>query len=195
METPVPIRARILDAAEVRFRQFGYNKTTMAEIAADCDMSAANLYRYFENKLDIGANLSDRCLAEEERRLRTITECKDLSSAAQLEQFILAVLHRTHELWSEQPRISEMVEAITGQRKALVVRHMESKQSMLRRLLEHGNRSGEFAVMDPGATAEAIRVAITLLDIPTFMHLYPLQEFERLAKNVVQLILLGVLKR
>ena len=45
----------ILAAAMRRFEQFGYSKTTMAEIAADCDMSAANIYRYFENKLEIGS--------------------------------------------------------------------------------------------------------------------------------------------
>jgi Bacterial regulatory proteins, tetR family. len=37
------IRRRILDAAEARFRVYGYRKTTMAEIAEDTDMSAAIL--------------------------------------------------------------------------------------------------------------------------------------------------------
>ena len=55
---PEEIQQRILHAAEERFQQYGYNKTTMAEIARDCDMSAANLYRYFENKLAIGAALN-----------------------------------------------------------------------------------------------------------------------------------------
>jgi len=55
------VRLRILEAAAQRFTQFGYNKTTMAEVAQDCGMSAANLYRYFENKLDIGANLACNC--------------------------------------------------------------------------------------------------------------------------------------
>ena len=42
------IRTQILDAAEARFRTYGFGKTTMAEIASDIDMSTANLYRYFE---------------------------------------------------------------------------------------------------------------------------------------------------
>ena len=36
----------------------------MAEIAQDCQMSAANLYRYFDNKQDIGAAISQLCLAD-----------------------------------------------------------------------------------------------------------------------------------
>ena len=43
------ISTQILDAAEARFRTYGFGKTTMAEIASDIDMSTANLYRYFEN--------------------------------------------------------------------------------------------------------------------------------------------------
>ena len=52
--------ARILAAAYARFQRFGFGKTTMAEIAGDCGMSAANLYRYFENKEDIGVHTA-RC--------------------------------------------------------------------------------------------------------------------------------------
>jgi len=58
-------REQILSAATGRFERYGYGKTTMAEIAGDCEMSAANLYRYFESKLDIGAALACDCMAED----------------------------------------------------------------------------------------------------------------------------------
>jgi AcrR family transcriptional regulator len=41
-------------AARARFQRYGYAKTSMQEIAADCGMSAANLYRYYDGKLAIG---------------------------------------------------------------------------------------------------------------------------------------------
>ena len=46
--------AAITAAARSRFQRFGYAKTSMQEIAADCGMSAANLYRYYDGKLAIG---------------------------------------------------------------------------------------------------------------------------------------------
>ncbi len=49
------LRPKIVAAARARFKQYGYAKTSMQEIAADCDMSAANLYRFYEGKQDIGA--------------------------------------------------------------------------------------------------------------------------------------------
>ena len=50
-----PLKLRIITAARSRFKRFGYAKTSMQEIAADCRMSAANLYRYYEGKLAIGS--------------------------------------------------------------------------------------------------------------------------------------------
>jgi AcrR family transcriptional regulator len=48
------LRARILAAARERILRFGFAKTSMQEIAAACDMSAANLYRFYKGKLAIG---------------------------------------------------------------------------------------------------------------------------------------------
>ena len=39
-----------MNAAWERFVQYGFVKTTMAEIARDCGMSAANLYMFQSNK-------------------------------------------------------------------------------------------------------------------------------------------------
>jgi AcrR family transcriptional regulator len=47
-------RARIVASARELFRQFGYAKTAMQDIARTSGMSAANLYRFYESKLAIG---------------------------------------------------------------------------------------------------------------------------------------------
>jgi AcrR family transcriptional regulator len=47
--------AAIAAVARSHFRRFGYAKTSMLEIAEDCGMSAANLYRYYDGKLALGA--------------------------------------------------------------------------------------------------------------------------------------------
>ncbi len=53
MDEKSATRDRILQAAMTRIKHYGYGKTTMAEIAADCDMSPGNIYRFFEAKIDI----------------------------------------------------------------------------------------------------------------------------------------------
>src|SRR5260221_2544295 len=43
-------RGRILVVAERLFRQIGYQKTTVADIAKELRMSPANVYRFFDSK-------------------------------------------------------------------------------------------------------------------------------------------------
>ena len=43
-------RERILVVAERLFREIGYQKTTVADIAKELRMSPANVYRFFDSK-------------------------------------------------------------------------------------------------------------------------------------------------
>ena len=191
---PEEIQRRILHAAEERFQQYGYNKTTMAEIARDCDMSAANLYRYFENKLAIGAALACNCLNKDIDNLKNIVLDKQLSPVDKLEKYVLATLDFTHRQWSETPRLNEMVTAICHERTDIVDQHVQNKQALLITLLREGNQQGSFEVADPEVTAEAILTATTLFDVPLLMPLFSREAFERKAKNLVSLVLNGLLK-
>ena len=46
--TETDVRERILVTAERLFREIGYQKTTVADIAKALRMSSANVYRFFE---------------------------------------------------------------------------------------------------------------------------------------------------
>ena len=47
------MRDRIVERADARFRHYGFAKTTIAEIAADLDVSTAYVYKFFDSKLAI----------------------------------------------------------------------------------------------------------------------------------------------
>jgi AcrR family transcriptional regulator len=188
-------RETILNAAQERFRQVGYNKTTMAEIAKDCSMSAANLYRYFENKLDIGASLACQCLGRKIDAMKAVVARKDRPASERLAGFIQAAFQHTHEQITAQPRIHEMVEAVCMQNPPLVHEHQAEKQAALEELLRDGVAAGEFSVDDPARTAAAILAAMTLFEVPIFWHLYEHPRLVELADGATRLILRGVLKR
>jgi len=48
--TETDVRERILVTAERLFRDVGYQKTTVADIAKSLHMSPANVYRFFDSK-------------------------------------------------------------------------------------------------------------------------------------------------
>jgi len=188
-------RARILAAASQRFAQFGYNKTTMAEIAQDCDMSAANLYRFFKNKLDIGANLACGCLDTKLMMVKEIIQQDHRPAADRLYDVVLHILHYTHGQWSNDPRMNEMVNAICDARMDIVDNYKGNEHGLLVALLEDGVKQDEFASMDVEDVAHAISTALTAFNMPLLMPLYSVEHFESRAKSVVRLLLTGLIKR
>ena len=45
----IETRRKIVDTAERLFREIGYQKTTVADIAKALRMSSANVYRFFDS--------------------------------------------------------------------------------------------------------------------------------------------------
>jgi len=188
-------KEQILDAADLRFTQYGLNKTTMAEIAKDCRMSAANLYRYFENKMDICAGLACRCLCEDEGRLLQIVNRDDLDAEQKLRLFIHQTLDYMYEQWSRKPRMNEVVQAVITERKDLVDSHHDRKRSILIAILKQGIAQGDFEVRKLEQVAETVLFAIIPFDVPFFMNLYSFDQFKVMADSLAQLILDGVRRR
>lgn len=193
-DVSVDIRQKILQAARIRFDQYGYNKTTMTEIADDTGMSSANLYRYFKNKQDIAAGYASSLISERIEQLRKNVRQEKLSATERLQTYALTTLQYTHEIASGNKKIHELVNAICNDHPEFVHQKIETETALLADILIYGNKTGEFAVDDIDVTASSIHVALVLFDVPTFMGLYTLQQFEEKAKAVIQLIIKGIEK-
>lgn len=66
-QRPRDRKNRILAAAAYRFWTLGYHRVSMAEIAADVDISASALYRHFRGKQDLLLGVLDEQLSTMER--------------------------------------------------------------------------------------------------------------------------------
>ena len=60
------VRERVLVTAERLFREIGYQKTTVADIAKVLRMSPANVYRFFDSKKAIHEGVARRLMGEVE---------------------------------------------------------------------------------------------------------------------------------
>lgn len=190
--TEIDTRTQIIKAAEIRFTQYGYGKTTMAEIAKDCGMSAANLYRHYKNKLDIGSAMAELFFNEEYIHLKKIINRKDLSSAKKLETFTLHALHHCHKYFTNSPRIIELVEVMSVQSPCVCDNHQQKKIALLEDLLRQGQEKSEFFVDDIASSAVAIHMATLLFHMPMMMPTYTLKELEDRAKTLCQIIVSGL---
>ena len=189
------IRAQILDAAETRFRTYGFGKTTMAEIAGDIDMSTANLYRYYENKLAIGSAMAERCFYERESFLTEIVNRAGLKESERLEIFVMEMLNFMYGQFNNEPKVAELVEVIVTKRPDMVQQKIERDKKLITEILQQGCKSGEFAVDDIEDMSGYVLAAIAQFATPFFMSMFPFEELERLARGVVALILNGLVKK
>ncbi|MGE0485456.1 MAG: TetR/AcrR family transcriptional regulator [Gammaproteobacteria bacterium] len=185
----------ILDAAQTRLLEFGYHKTTMAEIASDCGMSAANLYRYFANKEEIAAECATRCMNERLERLRPIVEDSHTNAADKLLAYALMLVDDSHALAGRDSKIGELVATITHHRPALVHEKLAIHHRFLAAILEQGRTAGEFDYVDAETTARDLHTVLTLFDVPLFVGLFDRAEFERRARGVVAIVLDGLRPR
>ena len=188
------IRTQIIEAAAGRFSQYGYGKTTMVEIASDCDMSAANLYRYYKNKLDIGSAMAQLFFNEEYYHLKKIVDRKDLPFSQKLENFTLHSLHHCHNYFTNSPRVIELVEVMSVKNRCVCDNHQQKKVGLLEEMLEQANDSGDFIIEDIKAVAESIQMATLIFNMPTMMPHYSLEELELRAKTLCMLLASGLQK-
>lgn len=189
------ISKQILDAAEVRFRTYGFGKTTMAEIAGDIEMSTANLYRYYENKLAIGVAMADRCMGRRELVLKEVISRTDITEAERLQIFILEMLNYMHGQFSNEPKMSELVDVIVQKAPELVQQEVRNDKDFITAILQKGCASGEFDVAHIDEMASYVQASVVKFSSPFFIAMYPIEELQRLAKGVVALILNGLIKK
>ena len=192
MKSRQEIAEQILAAAEKRFFHYGFGKTTMAEIAADCDMSPANIYRFFSNKQDIVAILAGRCFNFVENSLQNAVQRPELSAAQQLEEFARVLLESNFSLYAEKPKVSEAVQYITEKRTDLVEAHRRILAEILAEVLASGMQRGEFRKGNSQELAEFVLNSLVLFQYPVFVLTCQLEELRRNASGIARLLVRGL---
>ncbi len=152
-------RCHILSIAERLFREIGYRKTTVADIAKSLRMSPANVYRFFESKKAINEAVAERIMAEMEAELAAIAG-RDGSASERLADFVRALNRLAIGRLIDERRMHEMVECAMTESWEVVHRHIARVDEMLCRLVADGARSGEFRAADPMVAARCVHSAI-----------------------------------
>jgi len=192
MEINPETRGNILDAAEVRFRRYGFAKTTMAELAGDCDMSAGNLYRYFDSKEEIGAQVAVRCIQNHEEIGRGVLERSALDASEKLETFVVSVTLDTYDRVIKDSELNDLVLHITEKRNDIVEPHIRALIDIIARMLAEGDASGEFEIDDLAMTARAVLLACKGVVHPLLLSECGADEAEANSRAVVRLLIRGL---
>jgi AcrR family transcriptional regulator len=184
--------ARIIAAARKRFQHFGYGKTSMAEIAADCAMSPGNLYRFFPGKLDIAEAIASDDYKAHLAHLRRQAERPGVSARQRLRDFLVEGLRRTYARFQKDPRALELARVIAAERPGFSDWMAQCEREIMVVLMDEAEAGGEFFVADKKFTAETIQSATLKFRVPQFWSELSLPRLERELDGVLNLLLEGL---
>ncbi len=153
------LQSQILNAARSRFRHYGFAKTSMQEIAEDCDMSAANLYRYYENKQGIAAAVIKTDLTQLYDACHEAVELAGPHVAPALTALFGASIDTTRRQIKQAPLLFELSMAVTREMPALRIQVLGEIRRMVMEILQAGQVRGEIPDGDAAERAELILLA------------------------------------
>jgi AcrR family transcriptional regulator len=145
--TETDVRARILTTAERLFREIGYQKTTVADIARDLRMSPANIYRFFDSKKSINAGVARRLMGEVEEASGRIASGRG-GAADRLRQLLSTVHQMNSARYVADAKMHDMVAAAIEEDWEGCKLHMECITREIATVIADGVASGEFRVAD-----------------------------------------------
>jgi AcrR family transcriptional regulator len=152
-------RERILVVAERLFRQIGYQKTTVADIAKELHMSPANVYRFFDSKKAIHVGVARTLMGGVEAAAEVIA-ARPGPAAPRLRE-LLATIHRMNsERYVGDAKMHEMVAIAMEENWDVCEAHMLLITGIIGRLIAQGMETGEFREADLQLTAMCATTAM-----------------------------------
>jgi len=145
-------RERILEVAARLFREIGYQKTTVADIAKVLRMSPANVYRFFDSKKAIHEGVARTLMGGVEQAAQAIAAGGG-SAASRLRELITTVHRMNSERYVVDSKLHEMVEIAMEESWDVCVAHMERITQTIGSVIAEGAAAGEFEAPDAALAA------------------------------------------
>src|ERR1700728_3933016 len=145
-------RERILVVAERLFRQIGYQKTTVADIAKELRMSPANVYRFFDSKKAIHEGVARSLMGEVEDVVNAVAAGRG-PAASRLRELMTTIHRMNSERYVGDAKLHEMVEIAMEESWEVCMAHMQTLVEAIGGVIAQGVASGEFETTDVSLAA------------------------------------------
>ncbi|APA84043.1 TetR/AcrR family transcriptional regulator [Paraburkholderia sprentiae WSM5005] len=150
------VRDQIVAAATEHFSRYGYEKTTVSDLAKAIGFSKAYIYKFFESKQAIGEMICANCLHEIESEVRAAVAQTDLP-AEKLRRMFGVFTDASLRLFFQDRKLYEIAASAATENWQAVLAYEERVQTLLRDVLQEGRQNGDFERKTPlDETAMAI---------------------------------------
>ncbi len=163
----------------------------MVDIASDCAMSHANVYRFFASKNDLVDAIASSWLAKSEKICRDVVRLP-LPASQRLVEFIITLHRWKLREYVRDSRAHELLAVASHERRPFVAVHLDVLRDLLVEIIDAGNARGEFRVRDPHGLARVIQHATARFCDPRQVAKYADEPLEAQARDVMALLVAGI---
>jgi AcrR family transcriptional regulator len=142
-------REQILREADEHFRRYGYNKTTVADLAKAIGVSGAYVYRFFESKQAIGEAVCAMTLKRIDDELLGIANDGTRTASDRLRAIYRCLAAKGLELFFKERKLHDLVLVAVEARWSSVMQHKRAMMEAVKRVVGDGRASGEFERKTP----------------------------------------------
>lgn len=168
------VRDQIVAAAKEHFSHYGYEKTTVSDLAKVIGFSKAYIYKFFESKQAIGEVICGGCLGEIEADIRTAVNETD-RPPEKLRRMFKAAVESSLRLFFQDRKLYEIAASACTERWQPTLVYEQRIQELIRDILQEGRQTGDFERKTP--LDEAV-MAIYLVMRPFLNPLILQQSFD-----------------
>ena len=142
------VRDQIVKAAHEYFAHYGYDKTTVSDLARAIDFSKAYIYRFFESKQAIGEAICGDCLDGLFGRVRQAVD-EGVNATDKLRRFAKTVAAAGTEMFFADRKLYEIAAFASSEKWAATQIYTERLRRLLEEIVKEGRESGEFERKTP----------------------------------------------
>lgn len=158
------MRNQIVAAATEHFRVYGYEKTTVADLAKAIGFSKAYIYKFFESKQAIGEVICANCLGGVKAAVRAAI-AQPAGAPEKLRRMFKALVEESLRLFFDDRKLHNIAASAAAGRWQATSDYDDSIRSMIEEILREGREAGDFECATPLDEAVA---AIQLVMRPYF---------------------------
>lgn len=181
-------REQILKAADEHFRHYGYNKTTVADLAKAIGLSTAYIYKFFESKQAIGEAVCAVALGRIRSDLLTLVQ-EPRPAADRLRLIYQRLASLSKELLFNERELHDLATNACAENWQVITDHQAAILKIVREVIVQGREAGEFEKKTPlDEGCRAIMQTIEPFWKPIFLE-QNFDELEERALSVANLVL------
>ena len=187
------VKESLLDAMDRLLARYGYQKTTVDDLAAEAGIGKGSVYLYFSSKEQIALSCIDRLHDRLLAKMASIAN-KPVPAQEKITEILLERVMSRFEYCRNASCLDEMLAALQKELMARKERYHAQEAELLERLLTEAADDGELPRCDAKASAEAMILATNAL-LPYSLRTSQLgstSEIEEKVRRVASLLVLGL---